>query len=261
MPNKSSFKQTFFTAWELACDHKLPGMTTVDNRKNGQEQYIFNPLYALLLWGAAFGIIALIAGAILNVVLPVTGAAILFALIATLLSEMRTSGRGLALCISSFEELFAGRSFVEMRTLRTSFLRGLNGLIPLLMAVALLGGKFFAIMLVARTGHWGVTSMAMVAALGVEAWLSSEPSAIGVPRYCSEARQEYIIALAGFLFLFNLIALPLATLLAVAVSAVVAIATMNLCLRRCGEINSDDMTAAGYLAELAVWVVVMLMAA
>ena len=57
---------------------------------------------------------------------------------------------------------------------------------------------------------------------------------------------------AGFFLLFNLIYLPLATLIAFGISALLVIVSMNLFLRSDGRIDSNDMTMTGYLLELIV---------
>ena len=69
----------------------------------------------------------------------------------------------------------------------------------------------------------------------------------------------HLTGIAGFLLLFNLIALPLATLIAAGLAAVFTISVLNLCLKRTGYIAADDITVTGYLLELAVWAVFALM--
>ena len=68
-----------------------------------------------------------------------------------------------------------------------------------------------------------------------------------------KAKGEYIVALTGFLLLFNLISMPLATLITTAAATIVTAFMTVLCNKRCGEINSDDMTMTGYLLEFTVW--------
>ena len=58
--------------------------------------------------------------------------------------------------------------------------------------------------------------------------------------------------MAGFFLIFSLIAMPLATLPAVGVAAVMVITFMNLLLKNTGKIESNDMTMTGYLLETAV---------
>jgi hypothetical protein len=129
----------------------------------------------------------------------------------------------------------------------------------LLLAIILPVGKFFAVYLVARTGNFGMAAAAWVAAAGAEAVLAAEPSAVNVPGFCRNARAEYVAAMAGFFLLFNLVALPLATLIATGLAAVTAIVILNLCLKRFGEISANDITVTGYLLELIVWVIFALM--
>ena len=68
------------------------------------------------------------------------------------------------------------------------------------------------------------------------------------------ARGEFIVAIGGFLLLFNLIFLPLPTLICAGLSALLTIIFMNLFINRCGELHSDDMTMVGNILEFAVWV-------
>lgn len=251
MIKNSPFWRTLYSAWQLVCDYPWPiSWRPVDGEHGSQA---FNALYALPIIGAAGGLLAIVLGAFLSWVLPLNGAAIIFALILTALGEMRTSARALALNVTTFEQLFAGKSIAEARQLRSFTLSSASGVVPLLLAVGLLGGKFFAILLAARTGHFGIAGAAWVAALSAEGVMASEQHAMNVPQICREAKGEYIIAVGGFFLLFNLIALPLATLVAVLLAAVITISVLNLCLKRTGKITSNDITLTGYLLELAVW--------
>ena len=262
MLKNSTIWRSVHAAWELACD--LPMIASlrpdkVDKKLDRQAFEDLNPLYLMPVWGAVAGIFALIAGRVFSYLLPVNGSSILFALVVTFAGELRTSGRALALNVTFFENICGRQKFTVARDLRNPSLKNITGLVAMLLAVGMLFGKFFCVLLIARTGHYGVLSMAMVTALGAEALLASESNAVGVPRYCSNARGEYIVALAGFLLLFNLIVLPLATLITIAVSIIVTACMAVAYIKRCGEINSDDMTMAGYLLEFTVWAVMALL--
>lgn len=256
MFKNSTIWRSVHAAWELGCDRSMPAILQPDQNRKDQARQAFdelNPLYLLPLWGAIGGIFALLTGGILRYLLPPTGSAILFALLFTIAGEMRTTGRALALNVTFFENICGGRKFAAAREMRHASLKNITGLIALLLAIGILFGKFFCILLVARTGHYGVLSAALVIALGAEALMASEAPATGVPRYCSNARGEYIVALSGFLLLFNLIFLPLTTLIITALAAAVTFFAITLCIKRCNEINSDDMTMTGYLLEFTVW--------
>ena len=257
MIKNSSIWRSFYSAWLLICDYDLPVAWRPVNGEQGEQS--FNALYAMPVWGALGGMAAIVLGGLFLWLLPVNGAAIIFALVLTAAGELRTSSRALALSVSTFEQLIARKSLVEARQNRISTLNGTSGLVPVLLAVGLLGGKFFAILLAARTGHFGIAGAAWVAALGAEGVLAADPHATNVPAVCRLARAEYIVGIAGFLLLFNLIALPLATLIAVALAAVITISVLNWCLKRTGYIAADDITVTGYLLELAVWAVFALM--
>lgn len=258
MIKNSPFWRTMYTAWDLACDQALPRFCRPEAASEKQE-FAFNPLYGTVIWAAGGGLIMLIVNRILNGLLPVNGAALLFALLVVLASELRTGWRGLALSVTFFENISGGKTFCNAIAMRQDSLKNQNGVVPLLLTIFALLGKFSAVFLTARAGFAGVVCAAWVAALAAEAVLAAEPAALGVPGYCRNARSEYIVALAGFFLLFNLVSLPLATLLALGVSAFLAILLMNLFLRRCGKIDSNDMTMSGYLLELAVLAVFALL--
>ena len=254
MIRKSPFWRSLYSAWELACDQALPRFCRpAAPEDNNRPENVFNPLYALPLWGAAAGLTALIVGQILNSLLPVNGTALLFALLITIAGELRTSGRGLALNVTFWESLLQRRNFLQAQTARLDSLSRCNGLIPLLLAIALLGGKFMLILMAARTGHFGIAAAAWVTALTAESMMAAEPSAVKMPHFCRAARAEYIVALGGFFLLFNLISLPLATLIAAGAAAALTFILMNTFLRKTGKIDSNDMTMTGYLLETAVW--------
>ena len=258
MIKNSPFWRSMYTAWELACDQALPRFCRPEAASEKQE-FVFNPLYGTVIWAAAGGLIMLVLNRILNSLLPVNGAALLFALIAVLVSEIRTGWRGLALSVTFFENISGGKTFCNAIALRQDTLKNLTGVVPLLLTIFALLGKFSAVFLTARAGFAGVISAAWIAALAAEAILAAEPAALGIPGFCHHARSEYVVALAGFFLLFNLVSLPLATLVALGVSAFLTILLLNLFLRRCGKIDSNDMTMSGYLLELAVLAVFALL--
>ena len=255
MFKNSSLYRSIYAAWELSCDRALPSALRPDaQKKSARVAEDVNPLYFMPLYGALAGIAALIAGRILAYLLPVNGSSVCFALLVMIFGELRTSGRGLALNVTLLDMLTVCKSLPEARENRSSSLRNASGLIALLLAIGLLFGKFAAVFMVARTGHYGVTALALTIALCVEAFLAAEPSASGVPKFCRRARGEFIVAIGGFLLLFNLIFLPLPTLICAGLSALLTIIFMNLFINRCGGLHSDDMTMVGNILEFAVWV-------
>ena len=257
MIKNSSIWRTFYSGWLLISDYDLPASWRPLNGEQGEQS--FNALYTMPVWGAAGGLAAVVLGGFLSRLLPVNGAAILFALLLTAAGELRTASRALALTVTTIDQLINRKTLSEARQLRDTTLTGTSGVIPLLLAVGLLGGKFFAILLAARTGHFGIAGAAWAAALGAEGVLAAEPHAVNVPSVCRNAKAEYIVFIAGFFLLFNLVALPLATLIATGLAAVTAIVILNLCLKRFGEISANDITVTGYLLELIVWVIFALM--
>ena len=257
MIKNSSIWRTFYSGWLLISDYDLPAAWRPVNGEQGPQA--FNALYTMPVWAAAGGLTAVVIGGLLSCLLPINGAAIVFALLLTAAGELRTSSRALALTVTTFEQLIARKSIAEARQLRSYTLTGASGLVPLLLAIGLLGGKFFAVLLAARTGHFGIAGAAWTAALAAEGVLAAEQYAVNVPAVCRSARAEYIVFIAGFFLLFNLIALPLATLIAAGLAAVAAICILNLCLKRTGEISANDITLAGYLLELIIWMTFALM--
>ncbi|MBE6402277.1 MAG: hypothetical protein IKD10_10375 [Lentisphaeria bacterium] len=248
MKNSSSLKRTLTDSWDLVCD--LPLFKAVS--PEGKSGYLCNPLYLLPLWAAAGAAIAGLSGRFLAWLLPVNGAALVFALVLLVVSEMRTTFRGMALSVSFLEKFIYGKKFAESRMLRQSDLRDITGLVPLLLAAAFAGCRFFALYWAAKSGNWGVIGAAWLIATGAEGFLAGEPAAVNMPGYCSSAKTEYIVMTVGFFLLFNLIYLPLATLIAVGVSAAVVLVLMNMFLRSDGRIESNDMTMTGYMLELIV---------
>lgn len=260
MIKKSPFWRSLYSAWELSCDWELPHFCRVAISADEQRQkFMFNPLHVMPLWAAVGGLLFLIFGKLLSSMLPVNGAALLFALLLVIAGELRTSSRGLALNVTFWENLCGNRNFAQAYQNRKDSLRGVSGVIAVLLSIALLGGKFLMIFLVARTGHFGVASAGWVAALTAEAVMAADPNAVKVPGFCREGRAEYIVALGGFLLLFNLISLPLATLVSAGCAAAVVIILINTFIRKCSVISSNDMTMTGYLAELTVWLCMAVM--
>ena len=248
MKNRLSFRRTLCDSWDLVCDYPLLKAVCPE----GKSGYWCNPLYLLPLWAAVGAVAAGVLGRFLTWLLPANGSALVFALVLLIVGEMRTTFRGMALSISFLENFIYGRKFAECRILRQSDLRNISGVVPLLLAAAFAGCRFFALYWAARSGCYGVVGAAWLIAVGAEGFLAGEPAAVNMPDFCRQVKNEYIVMTAGFFLLFNLIYLPLATLIAFGISALLVIVSMNLFLRSDGRIDSNDMTMTGYLLELIV---------
>ena len=259
MKNNSSFKRTLCAGWDLLCDQPLPKICYPAENSGKPGQYLFNPLYTLPIFAAAAAVLAGLLGRFLLWLLPVNGAALIFAAVMFVACEMRTTFRGMALSVSFLENILYGKSFVESSMLRKDDLRSINGLPALLLAAAFAGCKFFALYLAAKSGNYGIAGAAWLIALAAEGFLASEPAAENMPFFCSQAKGEYIVAIAGFLLLFNLIHQPLATLISAGVSAILVIAMMTLLLQKTNRITSNDMTMTGYWLETAVYLIFAVM--
>ena len=253
MWKNSSVWQVFYTAWGLFCDRPLPNSWQPKTVRQN-DSFNFNALYAVPVWAAVCGAIAVLLGRFLSVLLPANGTALVFAAVIVIAGEMRTSSRGLALSVTFFEHILDRRSFAEASALRQDDLKQ-SGVVlsSLLLAILMPVGKFFAIYLAARSGSFGTASAAWVAAAGSEAFLAARPQSVNVPAFCHVARSEYIAVLTVFFLLFNLVHLPSAVLVAVAAAAVTVMIMLNLALNRAGSVDSNDMTMTGYLIELEVW--------
>lgn len=259
MKTKSLLKRTLCDGWDLICDRSLPAFCRAAESSGRRTEYLFNPLYAPLLWVAAAAVAANLAGRFLAWLLPINGAALIFAFIMLIICEIRTSFRGMALSISFLENLLYGKSFAECALLRKDDLRNISGVPALLLAAAGSGCKFFALFVAAKNGHYGVVGTAWIIVIAAESFLASEPAAENMPSFCSQAKGEYIIAIAGFLLLFNLIFMPLATLIAAGAAAMLVIGLMNIFIRTSGKITSNDMTMTGYWLETAVYLIFAVM--
>lgn len=252
MKNHASFRHTLCDSWDLVCDLPLFKSAASGKDSDRNSGYLCNPLYLLPLWAAVGAIAAGIFGRFTAWLLPANGAALVFAAVLFAACEMRTSFRGMALSISFLEKLLYGRKFAECRMLRQSDLREITGLVPLLLAAAFAGLRFFALYWAAKSGNYGIVGAAWLIAIGAEGFSAGEPAAVNMPHFCYQAKNEYIVMAAGFFLLFNLIYLPLATLIAAGASALLVMVLMNMFLRSDGRIDSNDMTMTGYLSELAV---------
>lgn len=259
MLKNSSVWRSVYCAWDLCCDIALPAVLRPNHEQNNQNTFFCNVLYVMPILGALLGLFWLIIGRIAAGLLPVNGAALIFALLLTGFGELRTSGRALALVVSFLENIFKHKNFITAVSLRKNTLHNNASLLELLLAVGLLGGKFFAVFLTARTGHFGIAGAAFTIALGCEAIMAAEPAAIGMMDSCRHARTEYIVGIIGFLLLFNLISLPLATLITTAAAVVIAVVIINMLLRKIGKITSDDMSMTGYILEFAVWLIMAIL--
>lgn len=259
MKKSSPFQHTMCDSWDLICDLTLPEFCYPADKSASRSKYLFNPLYCLPLWAAAASVAAGLLGRFLAWLLPVNGAALIFAMMIFIACEIRTSFRGMALSVSFLENLFYGKKFAGAVALRQDDLRTVSGVAPLLLAVAAAGSRFFALFLAAKSGNYGAIGAAWLIAFSTEGFLATEPAAINMPVFCNQAKGEYIVAIAGFCLLFNLVFMPLATLIAAGVSAIFVIAMMNLLLKNCDRITSNDMTMTGYFLETIVLLIFAVM--
>lgn len=259
MKNSSPFRRTLCDGWDLICDLALPAYCYPAASSDNRSKYLFNPLYLLPVWAAAAAVVAGLFGRFLAWLLPANGMALVFAILMFVACEIRTSFRGMALSVSFLENLLYGKKFAEAAALRKSDLRNISGVAPLLLAVAATGVRFFALFLAAKSSNYGALGAAWLIAFSAEGFLAAEPAAVNMPSFCSQAKGEYIVAIAGFCLLFNLVFMPLATLIATGAAAVLVIAMMNLLLKNCNRITSDDMTMTGYFLELIVLLIFAVM--
>ncbi len=260
----SPFWRAMFNAWELAFDIPLPNSwrpEPANHSVSAAETGDGMILYALPVWGALGGVAALVLAQMLHAWVPATGAAIVFGLFWVWLGERRTGSRGLALAASVGEGLLAGENWRAATAGRKNAIRQLAGPYANLLVVGMLALKFFAYFQCFRTGHPGFAGAVLVLALGAEASLAALPEAVHMLPGPRTTSISILLALSGFFLLFNLISLPLPTLIALGGAAALTGLLAGERIRGQGQIDPDDMTLAGYGVELWALAVVLLLAA
>ena len=106
---ESLLRRSFVQAWDFVCIHPLPAALRAGAGAPA-------PQYALPLvpWlGALAALAAWLTAALLGALFVPRAATLIFAALALFVSEWRTSGRGLALLVSSLDGLFSGKSPAE----------------------------------------------------------------------------------------------------------------------------------------------------
>ncbi len=248
-------------AWDLLLDIPIPDSWRryETNRPDPQLTMLAIPVI-----GALSAVVILILGAAYAGIFTRNGAALLFALTATLFLDARDSGRGIGLLLTLLA--LAGRKvplLPVLPQLRPSGPGTVSGAVPMAAMVLLEMFKLGAFFLLYRHGAGCWLAGVLILSFSIQGFLMGLPDLdTGHPFLeVSGAEQSRIWLVGIFFMLFVALRLPLAAIAGTGCAIVFAWTVRNAAEKIYGGISAEMITLAGAVAELGLVLIGFLFAA
>ena len=256
-----AFVGNFLAAWDLLLDIPIP---TAWKRYETDRPDPQLTLLAIPVIGALSAVVILVLGVAYGGIFTRNGAALLFALSATLFLDARDSGRGLGLLLTLLT--LAGRKvplLPALPQLRPSGLSGISGAVPMAAMVLLEMFKLGAFFLLYRHGAGCWLAGVLILSFTIQGFLMGLPDLdTGHPFLEISGVEQSRIWLSGtFLMLFVALKLPLAAIVGTGCAVVFAWTVRNAAEKIYGGISAEMITLAGAAAEVGLLLIGFLFAA
>jgi cobalamin synthase len=246
---------SFIDAWEMLLELPLPKKLT-DFAETAAEREEREPLLTQL-WFPFIGIIGslvIIALAALLSALATVPAALIFAFVLTLLSEIRDKGHATG-TLASFAILKAeGHSIPETLFNLDADLRTVNGAIGAMVMTLTVLLKFSCFFLMSYYGFAFWIIPTLVLGYTMQAELARLPAVTTGESFIeiNDTKRFYIWGIALFFILFILLKAPILSLIALGIVFIAAMLMERFSENQLDGITGNTITLAGYVTELAV---------
>jgi cobalamin synthase len=243
----------FASAWQMLLEWPLPAkLENLDAAESEEKTVSLMTLSAFPVIGLLMGVVILLAGTILSLAAPISGA-IVFAMLATILVEIRDFGHASG-ALASFAALkVEGRPTVEALFNIDYDLKNLTGAVSVAVLVLVILFKFFCFFLMSYFGfcYWAVA--VFVLGYVVQGDLALLPAVrTGEPFIeVHEGRRFIAWGLAAFFLLFVMFQAPYLTLAFSGIVFVGSVLFRKYCEHSLGGVSSSIISLAGYMVELA----------
>ncbi len=256
-----AFVGNLLAAWDLLLDIPIPNSWKRYETARPDPQLT---LLAIPVIGVLSAVVILVLGAAYGGIFTRNGAALLFALTATLFLDARDSGRGIGLLLTLLA--LAGRKVPlvpALPQLRPSGPGTVSGTVPMAVMVLLEMFKLGAFFLLYRHGAGCWLAGVLILSFSIQGFLMGLPDLdTGRPFLeVATAEQSRIMLVGIFLMLFVALKLPLAAIAGTGCAVIFAWAVRNAADRTYGGISAEMITLAGAAAELGLLLVGFLFAA
>jgi cobalamin synthase len=246
---------SFTDAWEMLLELPLPKRLTdfaesVADRE--EPEALLTQLWFPVI--AVIGSIVIIALAMLLSNLATVPAALIFAFVMTLLSELRDKGHATgtlaSLCILKAE----GHSISETLFNLNADLRTMNGAIGAMVLTLTILLKFSCFFLMSFYGFAFWILPTLVLGYAMQAELATLPAVRSGEPFIkiNDTQRFYVWGIAIFFILFILLKAPTLALLALGTVFVAAMLMKRFSEKHLGGITGNAITLVGYMTELAV---------
>lgn len=243
----------FQTAWDMLIDYPLLGMLrkAPAKRRSGHpglaEQMMFpivGVVAAALLWLTA---------AALSLLLPRIPGAMLFAIMATLLTEIASSGRNIACLLSFAEQTFERIPPMQALAELVADIREIRSPIGTLTLTLFFFFKLFCFFLMFYFDYTFWLFAVYILAFASQGEMAAAPSIqSGKPLLLIAAADRFHIwGVAIFFVLFVLFNAPVPTLLATGLAFLITRLIRNVCEQHFGGVNENIISLCGYTVELS----------
>ncbi len=255
--DKKEWLRYFGNAWEMVIDMPLPKKVV---HFPNEDTYDLNVLKMLPIAGLAAGLLILIIAKLLGLI-HLAAAAVIFAVVMTLLTVIKDSGRSLG-CMLSFIELKTEKvstvaALYNMNSnLKTS--QSAVGILTMIMVMVFYMLTYY-LMMMYNFSYWMI--LVLVLNFTIQGTLATLPNVsdkvplIEAPRH-SMIQVWYI---AGFISLFILFASPFATFYATVITFAVAYFGAQLlhqfCRQKVGGINTNIISFSGFIFEIVAFLI------
>ncbi len=252
----------FQAAWDMLIDFPLPQMIRQKITGKSGAGYsgiakqimfpILGVIAAFLLWLSA---------ALLSLLLPQVPAAILFAAVATVLTEVATSGRNIACLLSFAEQTFDRVPPLQALTELTADFRDIRSPIGTLMLTLLILFKLFCFFLMFYFEYHFWLFAVYILAFTSQAELAATTSMhSGKPLlFVASSDRFHVWIMAIFFVLFVLFIAPVPSLLAIGVAFLITRLIRNVCEQHFGGVNENIISLCGFIVELTTLLIGMLL--
>lgn len=245
--------RSFIEAWNLLLDIPLPESWRKKYARTAPDPQL--TLFAIPVVGLAAALILLIPGVFFRQIFPQNGAALLFALVATILLDAKDSGRGVSLLLA-IVSMIAGKIPIlpSLPQLRPPRLSALAGVIPTAGLVLLEMFKLGMCFLIFRNGAESYFVVVLVMSFTVQGVLMTLNDLDTHEQFLKivPPLHNQVWFAAIFIALFVSIGFPLPVLVAVGATLLFALVVRNLADKLYGGVTADIITLAGAAIELTL---------
>lgn len=255
--NKKSWLKYFGKAWDMVIDMPLPQKVVYFP---DEETYDINVMKMLPVAGLVAGLLIVLFAKLLGLIHP-AAAAVIFAVVMTLLTLIRDSGRSIGCTLSFIELKIEKISTVAALYNMNSNLKSSQsavGILTMIMIMVFYMLTYYLMMLY-NFSYWMI--LVLVLNFTIQGTLATLPNVSDKTPLIEAPRHSIIQVwyIAGFISLFILFVSPFATFYATVITFALAFFGVRIlhqfCAKKVGGINTNIISFSGFVFEIAAYLI------